>query len=479
MIEPTALPGNIHFIGIGGRLVGGLAMALQKLGVKVTGSDDRLFPPMSELLAAEGISANVNWAVHHVSKEADAVVTGGLVSDDNPELQAARQLQGVPIWNATAFLEHYFLQHSQNIVVTGTKGKTTTTAMLAWIMDRAGISANHFVGGHLLQGEMPMFRLNKGPLCILEGDEYPCSTVDSSPKMWRYHPHDLVVTNVSHDHLDIFPTPESYSEIFQQACMKLPRSGSLVLNADDPGAMRLASFSNAQVMTFGFASRTHYKISAFRSLRTGCRFQIKGVPFRLPMSGPMNARNAAAAAVAASIHNVSLAESADALAYFPGLSAHQEILARIGRSIVYADQAYHPVAIRALLESLKLQHPGRRLLVIIDPCNTGGLNGVRQSQLPDCLKTASSVVVCPAYALLPPAQPFDHFKLCRDLENRGVSARTGSTYHELFDQAQDLWQDGDIVLISLPPGFSDATNRFIDAFSSAHRKKSTSDKEAF
>ncbi|MBP7950217.1 MAG: hypothetical protein KA004_11215 [Verrucomicrobiales bacterium] len=464
------LPRSIHFTGICGRLVGGLALALKEAGVHVAGSDPVQFPPMPGMLEAAGIRVSTAWSPENLSSNIDAVVTGGQCADDNPELADALR-RGIPIWNAAAFLEAHLLRQTRNLVVAGTKGKTTTTAMLAWILCRAGKTPVHLIGGQMRSADWPLLRLRGGPLAVLEGDEFPCSPDDPLPKLWRYHPELLVVTNVSHDHPDIYPTESSYAEVFDHACRQLPENGRLIVNAEDVGALALLPPANCSVATAGFSRLSTHRITAFTDRNSGCRFRLNGVPFSLPLHGRMNAINAALAACAAESAGVCLADSARFLTDFPGVAGRQEVLAVLGRSIVYGDETSHPVALGPLVRSLRSRHPGRRIVVLMVPCHTGGRSGLCQRYLPEALSGASVVLAFPAFdPKIPAAGPFDNDRLRRDLRRRGVIARIPASLPEALSQISGLCKDGDIFLLALTPGFPTAREQILRAISELVRR---------
>lgn len=454
-LPPPVLPQNVHFLGVCGRLVGGLAIALKALGVNVSGTDPRQFPPLTDLLKESEIPVFQSWAAEHLPRCLDAVVTGGLLGKSNEEFEAAVQ-RGVPLWSAGAFLEYYFALHTQNLVVTGTKGKTTTTAMLAWILNHAGQDPNFLIGGQVRAEGWPLMRLMGRGALVMEGDEYPCSAQDLMPKLHRYHPQHLIVTNLSHDHPEIYGTLAAYSSVFERACASLPSSGSLVLNSDDVGAMWLAQMTQAKVRTVGFSRQATERITAFRARVSGSEFRLAGEAFKLTSFGKLNVMNAALAAVLALSQGVSLAESAQALATFPGVKGRQELIGRLGRSFLYADEAYHPLAVRALLADMKARHPERRLVVVLYPLNTGGRSGAAQRELPDSLRAASVVLLFPAHNRQPAVEgSFSDRKLLLDLRRRGVVADSLSRRFGLIELTLKHFREGDVLLLCLPPG-SDA-----------------------
>ena len=462
LITPGALPRNVHFLGICGRLVGGLALALRELGVKVTGTDDRQFGPLADLLRHAGIDPQAAWDPRHLPRRVDAVVMGGQVSPDNPELLAARE-RNVPILNATAFLDEHFFRHSRNLVVCGTKGKSTTTAMLAWILRRERRKSGHLMGARIRGNRWPLLRLGF-PTMVIEGDEYPCGPDDPRPKFHLHHPEVLVVTNVSHDHTDAFPSPRSYHKAFVEARGLLPPNGALVLNADDPGALALASRCPVPVRTVGFSSAAATRIRGFRPVGEGCCFRFNDVPFCLRIGGTMNAIDAALAASAAAEIGIPLDRSAAALALFPGVEGRMEVLARIGRTVVYADETYHPVALAPLVRTIRARHPKQRLITIYGPANTGGRRGLAQTQLPEILGASSAVFLLPAAdPPAPPARAFSPARLCRELGQTGSEAREVKSLPEMIEWLRDLHRDGDIILIAMPIGPQVIHRRVVDA----------------
>lgn len=457
-----ALPRRIHFLGICGRMVGGLALALRDLGVHVSGTDAMEFPPMPEILRKAGVRVNRGWSAEHLPARIDAVVTGALLSRSgagNPELEEALNRR-VPVWNATAFLEHYFLRRSENFVVAGTKGKTSTTAMLAWILESAGLSPDCLVGGQI-RGDFPRVRLRHAPLMVLEGDECRCGLGDPLPKFLRYHPSHLVITNVSHDHHEMFPNPDHYMNSFVNLVNQVPANGSLTLNADDAGAMKLTGRTPTPVNTVGLSRKATHRITAFRKTASGSAFQLSGVPFSLPLHGRMNALNAALAAVAAGHAGVSLRAAARALHSFPGVEGRLEKIGTAGRSPIYADEAYHPIALRPLLDAVRELHPRRRIFLLFEPRNTGGLREICQKELPDSLAKAHVVLVAPAIEVAYFHPPFDHQRLCRDLRRRGVKATALGKIEDVADEILHHWRNGDVIVVSFSLIRGELMNRLV------------------
>lgn len=427
-------------------MVGGLALALRELGVRVSGSDGYQYSPMPEILRRAGIRLNDAWSADNLPASVDAVLTGALLFRGNPELEAAMD-RGVPVWNSTAFLEHYFLRHSRNFVIAGTKGKTTTTAMLAWILERAGLSPDYLIGGQT-RGALQRVKLKGSAIAVLEGDEYWCGLGDPMPKFLRYHPRYLIVTNVSYDHHEIYATPALYEAAFKQLADLVPRSGRLVLNADDAGAMALAGRTPTPVQSVGFSRRASHRITGFRETVSGTSFRIGAAEFRLMLPGRMNALDAALAAVMSGRAGIPLRRAARALQSFPGVEGRLEVIGRAGRTVIYADEAYHPIAVRPLLDAVRKRHPGRRILFMFEPRYTGGRHGLCQRELPESLARADVVIASPSVEVGRVAQAFNHRLLCRELSRRGVKAVALKTLDDIVDVAPRICRDGDVIVVS-------------------------------
>jgi len=429
-------------------MVGGLAIALKKSGVGVSGSDAYQFPPMPEALRAAGISVRGSWAAAHVPRRVAAIVTGAGIARGNVEYEEALD-RGVPVWNTTAFLEHYFLRDAtRNVVVAGTKGKTTTTAMLAWILRHAGLDPDHLIGGQV-RGDWERLRLRGADVTVLEGDEYWCAPGDPVPKFLRYHPRDLVITNVSYDHRDIFPTRTAYADAFRKVVDLVPGKGSLTVNADDPGALALLGRTATPALAVGFSRRADRRITRLRAGASKTEFRLHQTPFRLDLGGTMNVRNAALAAVAAGRMGVSLINAATALAAFPGVDGRQELLAVDGRTAVYQDDAYLPMAVQGLLEAIRQRHRSQRIVFFFVPRYTGGRDAWCQRELPDCMVEADVAVVASALEPVVPPKPFDHRRLCRELRQRGLDAHPVLNITKMARLAERLCRPGDVVVISL------------------------------
>ena len=444
--SPLPLPSHVHVLGVCGRLAGGLAIALRQRGVAVTGTDDRQFPPMSEIVLSAGIPIFDQWEASNIPPGTEVVITGGLIGAENPEWMAAVE-RGLPVLNTAAFLEKFALASTRSTVIAGTKGKTTTSAMLAWICRKCAHQADHLIGGGVRGEDWPLLQWEGKPDFLLEGDEYPCGPDDQTPKFARYRVRHLVVTNVSHDHPDVFSTPENYHEIFLRAARALPEDGYLILNADDPGAGALVDQAPCRVCSVGFSEDARHRLRRYEPMDGGGLFYLDDLKIRLALPGPMNARNAALAIVAAELLGVQKEAAAAALEDFPGVSGRLEPFLRFGNSVFYTEDTAHPLAVAAAVETLRQMYPDHRLLAIVFPTNTGGKIGHAQRNLPASLSGVDAALCLPVIEFPEPeGGPFDSGQFHRDLAERGIEVLTAGTLAEMISGTLGWHRDGDIIV---------------------------------
>jgi UDP-N-acetylmuramate: L-alanyl-gamma-D-glutamyl-meso-diaminopimelate ligase len=446
-IEMRVTLNTIHIIGICGRFTANLAIILAGKGARVTGSDDASYGAAADALARVGIPVMEGWNAQAIHPAVDLVIVGSMIRRGNAELESALSL-GIPVCNAAAFLEKYLLGESENFVITGTKGKTTTTAMLTSILEGAGRKPNYLIGGNVIGLEHSM-RFDESELAVLEGDEYVCGFGDPFPKFLRYRPRHVVITNIAHEHPDVYPTLFTYISTFQRLLEVIPPDGSLILNADDQRTAARRFFAHCRVQRVGFASDSDLRITGYRTTRAGLQFKLAGQKFALPMAGRMNATNAALAAVAAMQAGVTLEESAMALRSYAGVSGRMELLSKAGNLLIYRDEAANPIAITALLEAAKARHPDRRILVVFEPHNTGGGEGVCQREMPAALAAADLAIIAPDAGPQQGETAFDHKRLCRDINRSGGNAHAASSNEALKQCLAKHATEGDVIFISL------------------------------
>ncbi|MFQ3671730.1 MAG: Mur ligase family protein, partial [Verrucomicrobiia bacterium] len=301
----TATPfQHIHLIGICGTAMGSVAAMLHDEGYRVTGSDAKVYPPMSDFLRAKGIVMFEGFREENLDPAPDLVIVGNAISRGNLELEAAldRRLYYLSLPEALKF---FFLRHTHNLVVTGTHGKTTTTSLLAWLFQHAGRDPSYLIGGIPLNFDQGC-RRQKGANWILEGDEYDTAFFDKRSKFLHYLPELGIINNVEFDHADIYGSLEEIKTTFRRFVDIIPRNGMLVLNADDANAVEVSRKAQCQLVEVGFNENAAVRITEYSTSSEGVRFHLLGHTFRVPLFGRHNAQNAAMAIAAAHFYRIPL-----------------------------------------------------------------------------------------------------------------------------------------------------------------------------
>ena len=393
-------PKHVHVIGIGGSAMAPLAGMLREHGFRVTGSDSGVYPPASTLLEKLGISFFHTFDAAHLEPAPDLAVIANIIARGNPELEEVLDRK-IPYRSMPEILEEVFLPGRHSIVVSGTHGKTTTTAMLAWIFHSAGKRPNFLVGG-VAENFGKSYGLGGGEEFILEGDEYETAFWDRGPKFFHYHPDDLIVTSLEYDHADIYRDFETYELAFRRLVNLVPRRGRVVIWGDaeqsGPALRRAAEKAFCPVETYGFSGGNDWVASELRVEGSGMRFRVthKGKPFGefvLAASGRHNVLNAMAAMVVAYGRGIGESDLAKALETFQSVKRRMDVKGEIGGILVVDDFAHHPTAVTATIEAARARWPGRRLWAILEPRSNSMRRKVFQDALPVSLALADRVIL--------------------------------------------------------------------------------------
>src|ERR1700720_4375599 len=310
-------PQKFHFIGICGTAMGSVAAALQERGFKVSGSDDSVYPPMSTFLEEQGIKLHQCYGPENIPADTDVVVIGNAMKRGNPEVEAVLDRKLLYL-SLPEVLKNYFLRGGHNLVVTGTHGKTTTTALLTWIMEKAGCKPGYLIGGlpkNLGQGA----RLNDSKYFVIEGDEYDSAFFDKRSKFIHYLPELLIINNIEFDHADIFDDLDEIKLSFRRLLNIVPQNGMVLLNGDDPNCVEVAKDCLAQMIEVGFSKNCAQRIRDVAYSTSGSRFKLGEETFEIPLIGEFNVHNAAMAVMAARFYDVPTAKIKSALKSFAGV----------------------------------------------------------------------------------------------------------------------------------------------------------------
>ncbi len=389
---------HYHLIGIAGTAMGSLAGLLREKGHRVTGSDKGVYPPMSTQLDALGIEFATRFDPANLDPAPDVVVVGNAISRGNEELEAVldRRLRYA---SSAEVLREEFLRDRYVLAVAGTHGKTTTTSILAWLLERAGLGPSFMIGG-VAENFGTSFRLTDSEIFVVEADEYDTAYFDKGPKMWHYRPRTAVVANVDFDHADVFRDEIAYRFAFERFVNLIPQTGTLVLGWDSPFARDLAPRSYAPIESFGVeaneggdeergaAEAPGAAEAGDRGLGPGehprwralqLSHRPDGTKFTVvhdgremgtvssPLSGTFNVRNALAALAAASAVGAPWEALTEGLGSFRSVRQRMEVRGEVGGVTVIDDFAHHPTAVRETVAAVRTRFPERRVVAIFEP----------------------------------------------------------------------------------------------------------------
>jgi UDP-N-acetylmuramate: L-alanyl-gamma-D-glutamyl-meso-diaminopimelate ligase len=280
---------HLHFIGICGTAMGSTAVALRALGYTISGSDEKVYPPMSDVLRNAGITVSEGYRADNLPADADLYVVGNAISRGNEELESMLERK-LPYLSMAELLKREIIQGKRSFVVTGTHGKTTTSTMLAWIFEAAGKQPGFMIGGVPENFESGA-RFNDSDIFVIEGDEYDTAYFDKRSKFLHYLPECAIINNIEFDHADIFRDLDEVLLTFQRFLNIVPRNGLVLMNGDDPNCLGLKSFTPVRTVGLGEGCTDRIRITTAQADAT--HFEINGVSFMVPMLGEFNVRNAA------------------------------------------------------------------------------------------------------------------------------------------------------------------------------------------
>ena len=387
---------HIHLIAISGVGMASLAGLLRSRGYRVTGSDQNVYPPMSTYLQGIGIPILSGYSAAHIQPRPDLVVIGNAISRNNPEADAVLSL-AIPYISFPQALGLFLIQSRTSLVVAGTHGKTTTSALAAWVLARAGLDPGFFIGGVSLNFNSG-WNPGSGKYVVLEGDEYDSAFFDKGPKFLHYRPHNVILTSVEFDHADIYRDLDHLKDAFRRLVELIPPSGCLIA-CNDYGAVReVVGAARCRLLYYSdktsaewTASNIHIRNgkSLFEPLYRGASDGV----VELGMIGRHNVQNALAVYAMGRELGIDRDKLRDGLATFAGVKRRQEIKGTVGGVLVVDDFAHHPTAVQETLSAVKEAYPGRRLWAVFEPRSNTSKRNIFEQEFAQTLALADRIVV--------------------------------------------------------------------------------------
>jgi len=444
---------RFHLVPIGGTAMVPLAALLVEAGHRVTGSDRTLYPPMSTLIDKLGIPVASGFAPEHVPADCDTVIVGNAALRDNVEAAEASR-RGLPVLSLPQAVRQHLLPGKTSVVITGTHGKTTTSALTAWLLLDAGRDPGFLVGGEM-KNLGRGYRRGRGPHFVLEGDEYNAAFFDRGPKFLHYEPKHLFVGNIEYDHADLYPDLASVIEAFRAVVRLVPPEGVVVLNADDPRVAALASEARASVVRVSLENRSADLSAADMVFRPeGAEFTLleAGLPtarLASPLLGLHNVRNALGAIALARGLGLTVGEIARGLGRFQGVRRRLEIRGERNGIVVVDDFAHHPTAVRGTIQAARSRFPGRRIWALFEPrSNTAGRK-MFEEEYAEAFDAADALVIAPVFHAerLGPGNQIDRGALVSRFSATGKPAFAPAAIEEIPAILRSEVRPGDVLLL--------------------------------
>jgi UDP-N-acetylmuramate: L-alanyl-gamma-D-glutamyl-meso-diaminopimelate ligase len=424
-----------------------VAAALQERGFTVTGSDENVYPPMSTFLQQKGIAIKRGYDALNIPTDADVVVIGNAMKRGNPEVEAIlnRKLFYLSL---PEVLKTYFLRGRHNLVVTGTHGKTTVTALLAWILEKAGRKPGFLIAGlpkNFGQGA----RLNDSKYFVIEGDEYDTAFFDKRSKFIHYLPELLIVNNLEFDHADIFRDLDEIKLSFRRLLNIVPQNGMVLLNGDDRNCVEVAKDCLAQMIEIGFSKNCAQRIREVAYSPDGSRFKLGEESFEIPMVGEFNVHNAAMAVVAARFYDVPKTKIDSALKSFHGVARRLELRGEERGVKVIDDFGHHPTAIAQTLQALRQRYRGHRLWAVFEPRSNTTRRAVFQQRLPEALSVADGVFISQIAKLeqIPEKERLNPEKVVAAIQKAGRPAFYETNANSIVERIVPMLRPNDVVVV--------------------------------
>jgi UDP-N-acetylmuramate: L-alanyl-gamma-D-glutamyl-meso-diaminopimelate ligase len=449
---------HIHLIGICGTAMASLAGMLQQRGFQVTGSDAAAYPPMSDFLASLGIAVSQPFAEKNLDLRPDLVVVGNAISRGNVELEYLLDHR-VPFCSLPQLLHDEFLRGKEVLVVAGTHGKTTTTSMLSWIFESAGLQPSFLIGG-IAENFGSSFQLGTGKHFILEGDEYDTAFFDKGPKFLHYFPDHVILTSVEFDHADIYKDLDAVETSFKRLVNLIPRRGKLIAFDTGESVERCMAKAFCEVERYGATEKAGWQISNLRTGRSSTNWSVlhngeHWADFEFPLAGEYNVWNATAAAALASACGVSKEQVAEALSTFKSVKRRLEVRAEIDGVTIIEDFAHHPTAINVTLKALRARYPAARLWAILEPRSNTLRRNIFQQELAKSLSVADEVVIANVFKsdAIPEDQRLNLDAVASDIGKNGRRARIAPEVDSIVELVAPELRPGDVVAILSNGGF--------------------------
>jgi UDP-N-acetylmuramate: L-alanyl-gamma-D-glutamyl-meso-diaminopimelate ligase len=457
---------TIHLIAICGTGMGALAGMLKDKGYSVTGSDQKVYPPMSEFLAGKGIEITEGFNEMNVDYGPDLVVVGNAVTKDNPDV-AGTLRKGLLFCSMPQAVNRLIISGKKPLVVTGTHGKTTTASVLAWILYNAGLDPTFMIGG-ILKNFQSNYRLGDGEHMVIEGDEYDTAFFDKGAKFLHYDPSIAILTSVEFDHADIFKDLRQVKQAFGAFIDGISDQHTLIAVDEDKNVSDLVRKTRCRVVRYGRNIKATWQLGSVTISRPWTLFEVLKHDtvfgtFKTKLVGEHNLLNALSAVAAADMLMIPAEAVATAFETFAGVKRRQEVRGEKSGITVMDDFAHHPTAVRETIRAVKPFYPDGRLIAVFEPRTNSSMRNIFQNIYP--LSFDGADIICIRHPSLlekiPPAERFSSPQLVDDLKGRGKDAHFFSDTEAIIKFLVSEAKSGDLILVMSNGGFDNIHERLL------------------
>jgi UDP-N-acetylmuramate: L-alanyl-gamma-D-glutamyl-meso-diaminopimelate ligase len=460
-------PHHIHLMGICGAGMASLAGILKQEGCHVTGSDQNIYPPMSDFLEGLSIPILEGYGPKNLNPIPDLVIVGNVITKYNPEAIELSRLN-IPYLSLPQALRRFAMEDKRSIVVCGTHGKTTTSALAAWILQKGGMDPGFMVGG--IPNNFPRnFKLGKGPFFVIEGDEYDTAFFDKGPKFLHYNPWITILTSIEFDHADIYRDLNHVIEIFRKLINLIPPDGLLIANGDDPVINTESREAKCPVITYGFGEDVQWRAIdlSLQEDQTQLRILKQGKEYMelfTPLYGRYNISNLLSTVALSDFLNIDHTILLEAMKGFKGIRRRQEVKGEKRGVSVLDDFAHHPTAVRETIQAVKEKYKSRRVIAVFEPRSNSSRRNIFQEKYAVSFDLADLILIPepPLMEKIPPAERFSSIKLVEDLKKRGLKAFYCPDTNHLLNEILRQIREGDIILIMSNGPFDNLPQRVLD-----------------
>jgi len=458
---------HIHLMGICGVGMSSLAGMLKEKGYAVTGSDQNVYPPISTFLEKLSIPVKRGYSPTNLHPLPDLVIVGNVITRDNPEARELLTVE-IPYLSMPQALKKFAMSGKKSIVIAGTHGKTTVSALTAWIQDVAGTQPSFMIGG-IAKNSGSNFKLGSGPYFVIEGDEYDTAFFDKGPKFLHYDPTVVAITSIEFDHADIYTDIEDIKKSFKQLIEMVPTDGLLCANIDDPIIADEVKSARCPLLTYAIereADLTAVDITTenSRTFLTIVKANKEYLRICTDIFGEHNISNILAAISLASHVQIKPEIITKALNTFKGVKRRLELLGEYNNILVIDDFAHHPTAVRETIKAVKGHYKDRRLIAVFEPRSNSSRRNIFQTAYASSFKDADLVLLPepPMMEKIPLDERFSSPKLAADLNRQGITARYFKNNDTLLEGLLSLTKPEDVILIMSNGAFDNIQQRLIE-----------------